>query len=61
MSVEPTPWRTLMAAALSLGIAPEQFWRLSLREWRALVAPARRALSRDGFNELSEQFPDRMR
>jgi hypothetical protein len=38
---------------------PAHFWRLSLREWRALIAPARTALSRDGFNRLTEQFPDR--
>jgi uncharacterized phage protein (TIGR02216 family) len=60
MKSEPTPWRALIAAAVGLGIAPHQFWRLSLREWRALSASLSRteALPRDSFEALSAQFPD---
>ena len=31
------PWGAMLRAALSAGIAPEAFWRLSLREWRWLA------------------------
>lgn len=60
MKPEPTPWRALMAAASELGVPPHLFWRLSLREWRALSAPVKRAeaLSRATFESLSAQFPD---
>lgn len=59
MTNEATPWRTLLAVAASLAIAPAQFWRLSLKEWRALVSPQRSGLSRDAFQALIEQFPDK--
>jgi uncharacterized phage protein (TIGR02216 family) len=38
-----TPWGEMMRAAMRMGIAPEAFWRLSLKEWRMLTtgpAPA---------------------
>lgn len=54
-----TPWALLLAAGLRLGVTPEQFWRLSLREWRALNAPQLgEALSRSAFDALARQFPD---
>lgn len=59
MKAEATPWRALLAIAGSLGITPVRFWRLSLKEWRALVAPARSALSRDALQTLVERFPDK--
>jgi len=31
------PWDAMLRAALTAGIAPEAFWRLSLREWRWLA------------------------
>jgi uncharacterized phage protein (TIGR02216 family) len=41
-------------------LAPEVFWNLSLPEWRALIAPARRAapLARTEFDDLMSRYPD---
>lgn len=50
----------LRFAALRLGIGPEAFWRLSLREWRALTedgGPA--ALGRYELEALLRAYPDR--
>jgi uncharacterized phage protein (TIGR02216 family) len=59
---ERTPWRAMLAAALALGVAPRAFWRLSLAEWRALVAPhTSEALSRTAFEALTQAFPDNHR
>ena len=56
---EPTPWRDMLRLAFTLGIAPELFWRLSVREWRALIAPAEQALSRSSLAALMQLYPDR--
>jgi uncharacterized phage protein (TIGR02216 family) len=49
----------MLALALQFGLAPAQFWRLSLREWRALITPlGSEALSRAAFEALSRRFPD---
>lgn len=49
----------LQFAVLRLGIAPEAFWRLSLKEWRALTgdggAPA---LGRGELERLMREHPD---
>jgi uncharacterized phage protein (TIGR02216 family) len=60
MKVEATPWRALIVAGFHLGVSPREFWRLSLKEWRALTTPAAAAdaLSRAAFNELAQLFPD---
>jgi uncharacterized phage protein (TIGR02216 family) len=58
MTTEPTPWRVLIALAQSLGVAPAAFWRLSLREWRALTRPQNDRLSQAGLDHLMQQFPD---
>jgi len=47
-------WR----AALQAGIEPDQFWHLSLREWRWLCQAPSHALSRDEFKRLSHHYPD---
>lgn len=49
----------MLADALGLGIAPAQFWRLSVAEWRALLAPRRAGLARDNFEALMRRFPDK--
>jgi uncharacterized phage protein (TIGR02216 family) len=41
-----------------MGIAPKDFWRLSLVEWRALTGGEAEALSRAGFEALARQYPD---
>jgi len=52
-------WPAMLAAALSFGVPPACFWRLSLKEWRALTAPRADApLSRAGFEALARRFPD---
>lgn len=54
-----TPWAAWLAAALGVGLAPSQFWRLSLKEWRALISPApEAALDRAAFDALAARFPD---
>jgi uncharacterized phage protein (TIGR02216 family) len=54
-----TPWPLLVAAALRLGLSPAEFWRLSLKEWRALNSPhLSEALSRSAFESLARKFPD---
>ena len=55
-----TPWPALLTAAMSLGIAPATFWRLSVREWRAIAAPsAATVLSRVELEALARAYPDR--
>jgi len=55
-------WAALLGAALRLGVAPPAFWRLSLKEWRALAAPAApAALDRAGFEALAQLYPDETR
>jgi uncharacterized phage protein (TIGR02216 family) len=59
MRADRTPWAELLAQAQSRGLDPAQFWRLSLKEWRALTAPAaRQQLTRAAFEELARRFPD---
>ncbi|WP_367193727.1 phage tail assembly chaperone [Amorphus sp. 3PC139-8] len=42
------PWRAAMAVAIGRrGLAPEAFWRLTLRELRAVLAPERTAPAAD--------------
>lgn len=53
------PWRTWLARAMALGLAPAAFWRLSVAEWRALAGDAAaHLLDRAGFEALAAQFPD---
>jgi hypothetical protein len=60
MKPEHTPWFAMLAAAQRIGVAPADFWRLSLKEWRALIAPPPGAgMSRSAFEALAQQFPDR--
>jgi hypothetical protein len=51
------PWGAMLRAALSTGIAPEAFWRLSLREWRWLAAQGD-GMSRGRLADLMGAFPD---
>lgn len=55
-----TPWAEMLRlSALRLRVAPDAFWRLSLKEWRALtggdLAPS---LDRAGLDALAALYPD---
>lgn len=49
-----------MRAVAGMGVGPEAFWRLSLREWRMLTEwPAEAApLGRDELARMTEAWPD---
>ncbi|WP_292028200.1 phage tail assembly chaperone [Brevundimonas sp. UBA2416] len=55
-----TPWGEMIRTGARLGLAPEGFWRLSLREWRMLTArpegPA--PMRRDDLMRMVEAWPD---
>ena len=55
-----TPWAELLRRAVRLGVAPEAFWRLSLKEWRMLTqGPSSAApIGRDGLERMMEAWPD---
>jgi uncharacterized phage protein (TIGR02216 family) len=56
---DPIPWGLWLRAALTIGVPPHRFWRLSLREWRALTAAsAAEAMPRAAFEGLMARFPD---
>ncbi len=62
MKTERTPWPSLLALGARVGVAPSAFWRLSLREWRALTATAQDTiLKRGALDALAAQFPDERR
>lgn len=57
-------WAAMLRAALAMGVAPEAFWRLSLKEWRMLTAPVAAEappLDRAGFAALAARWPDEAR
>ncbi len=49
-----------MRAAARLGVEPEGFWRLSLREWRMLTARPEgpSPMGRDELMRMAEAWPD---
>ena len=53
-------WGPMLRAALALGIGPEAFWRLSLKEWRMLTEAARgpEVMRRARLDELMRRWPD---
>ncbi|CAN5321331.1 phage tail assembly chaperone [soil metagenome] len=54
-----TPWGAMLSDALRMGIGPEAFWRLSVREWRMLTEPQRAAsMDRTVFERLASEWPD---
>lgn len=60
MTAGATPWSAMLRGAVALGVAPEAFWRLSLREWRMLTErpPERAPMRRSEFERLAETWPD---
>jgi len=59
MEHERTPWSAWLKAAFGFGLVPADFWRLSLKEWRALTAQGASPFDRAAFEALASQFPDR--
>lgn len=59
MKPERTPWRDWLGAAFAWGVAPEAFWRLSLREWSMLTSRPTRSLDRAAFDTLAALYPDK--
>ena len=53
-------WGPMLRTALALGIGPEAFWRLSLKEWRMLTAVERgpAPMGRGRLDELMRRWPD---
>ena len=51
-------WAEMLRAAALMGIAPAQFWKLSLREWRALTPPSGPALPRRQIDLMMKSPPD---
>jgi len=60
MSEAATPWSGMLQTAVRMGVAPEAFWRLSLREWRLLTtaAPTAAPMGRTELERLAEIWPD---
>jgi uncharacterized phage protein (TIGR02216 family) len=54
------PWDGWMAHGLGrLGLPPTEFWRMSVREWRAVLGQGRAAaLSRAELETLMKEHPD---
>lgn len=53
-------WAEMLQAGVRMGLAPDVFWRLSLREWRMLtvVAGAVEPPGRAAFEQMALQWPD---
>lgn len=52
-------WPALLRRAVQMGIGPESFWRLSLKEWRDLTgAGAPAVIARDRLEDLIRRWPD---
>lgn len=60
MSEEAGLWGAMLRQALVMGIVPEVFWRLSVREWRMLThgGQGEAGLSRAVLEEMMERWPD---
>ena len=49
----------MLRTAATMGIAPEAFWRLSLKEWRMLTATTGPApMGRRELDEMMRAWPD---
>lgn len=59
--MQRTPWAQWIRAAARMGVSPEAFWRLSLKEWRALttLGAAANAMTRTTLDELMARVEGR--
>jgi hypothetical protein len=55
-----TPWGEMLRTAARLGVRPEGFWRLSLREWRMLTARPEgpEPMRHEDLMRMAEAWPD---
>ncbi|WP_312685326.1 phage tail assembly chaperone [Brevundimonas nasdae] len=55
-----TPWGAMLRIAAQIGVTPDAFWRLSLKEWRMLnEAPGGTTpMGRQALKQLMEDWPD---
>jgi uncharacterized phage protein (TIGR02216 family) len=52
-------WGVMLRVAVTMGISPEAFWRLSLKEWRMLTAPVGPGpMARRELDEMMRAWPD---
>ena len=60
MTPQDRQWAEMMQAAARMGVGPEGFWRLSLKEWRMLTqAPGMATpMGRGTLARLMEEWPD---
>ncbi|MEM9938105.1 MAG: phage tail assembly chaperone [Pseudomonadota bacterium] len=52
------PWDDMWRAALRLGLSPQAFWKLSLREWRWLSSSFEASMDGSTLTEMMEAYPD---
>jgi len=53
------PWRQwFLFAVVTLGLAPEDFWALTIEEWRHLTPDEGAALDAGGLQRLVALYPD---
>ncbi|MGB7431457.1 MAG: phage tail assembly chaperone [Ahrensia sp.] len=64
---EPLPWSQIMAFGFGrLGLSPDAFWSMSLREMNAAIRwhlphlGSTPGMNRTGLADLMKQFPDQM-
>lgn len=55
-----TPWNEMARTAAMLGVGPEEFWRLSLKEWRMLTEAREHTapIGRGDLERMAEAWPD---
>ena len=60
MTIQLTPWPEMMRLAARLGVGPEAFWRLSLKEWRMLTErpEVETPMGRGVLEQMAERWPD---
>ncbi len=53
-------WAQLLFRGQQIGISPRDFWRLSLREWRAINGEinAQKPMCKSEFEDLARTFED---
>lgn len=57
--MKASPWGDMLASALALGVTPDVFWRLSVKEWRELTSADAAPLTRAELEALACAYPDR--